>query len=338
MEILSGLHFFIMDQNIDIHSYDTYIVAFSGGKDSVACFLWLLDQGISQEQIEIHHHEIDGREGGRLRMDWPSTPPYCRKFAKVMGASIYFSWRQGGFEREMMRDNRPTAPVSFETPNEGLQTRGGKGKDNTRLKFPQVSANLAVRWCSAYLKIDVMTITVKNQERFRNARTLILTGERAQESTARAQYSCFEPDRTDARAGKLDRHIDHLRPIHSWKEEQVWEIMERHCINPHPSYRLGWGRLSCASCIFGSKNQWASFRKVDPSMMDIIADYEQQFGCTIDRKLTVHEKADQGKPYESIEANPDVLIEAMDPNWDGDIIVENWKLPAGAYGESNGPT
>ena len=51
--------------------YDKYIVAFSGGKDSTACFLHLLECGVPVEKIELWHHDIDGR--GRTFMDWEVT-------------------------------------------------------------------------------------------------------------------------------------------------------------------------------------------------------------------------------------------------------------------------
>ena len=69
-------------QAINLSDYGTFIVAFSGGKDSIACLLHLLDLGISKEKIELWHHEIDGREGSQL-MDWPSTPSYCKKVAEA---------------------------------------------------------------------------------------------------------------------------------------------------------------------------------------------------------------------------------------------------------------
>ena len=39
-------------------------------------------------------------------------------------------------------------------------------------------------------------------------------------------------------------------------------MMRRHGILPAPAYRLGWSRLSCIACIFGSPNQWAELAKV----------------------------------------------------------------------------
>jgi tRNA(Ile)-lysidine synthase TilS/MesJ len=61
---------------MDLASYDVIIVAFSGGKDSAACVLHLLDLGVPKHKIELWHHLVDGREGSTL-MDWPCTEAYC---------------------------------------------------------------------------------------------------------------------------------------------------------------------------------------------------------------------------------------------------------------------
>ncbi len=253
----------------DLGSYDTIIIALSGGKDSLAMLLHLLELGVDPSKLELWHHDVDGREGSQL-MDWKVTPSYCQALAQYFDIPIYFSWREGGFEDEMLRDEQPTNKTYFETPD-GLRCAGGKGKPGTRLKFPQVSADLSVRWCSAYLKIDVCTIAIRNQKRFTDKRTLVLTGERGEESTARSKYKVFEPDR----AHSATRHVDHWRPILDWKETAVWKIIEQHRINPHPAYHLGWGRLSCAACIFGSPNQWATLRGVDPDKFETVAEYPQ---------------------------------------------------------------
>jgi 3'-phosphoadenosine 5'-phosphosulfate sulfotransferase (PAPS reductase)/FAD synthetase len=79
--------------------------------------------------------------------------------------------------------------------------------------------------------------------------------------------------------------------VHSWDETQVWDIISRWRVNPHPAYRLGWGRLSCATCIFGNANQWSSAKSVFPYQVKRIAEYEKEFGKTIDRKMDVITKA-----------------------------------------------
>ncbi len=209
----------------NLSDYDHIIVAYSGGKDSNSCVLHLKEMGADMSKVELWHHLVDGREGSTL-MDWPITEDYCRKFAEALSLPIFFSWKEGGFEREMLRNEQKTAPNHFEHPqrkpvvwNDSIKefeyniiecglSGGIRGKNGTRLKFPQVSANLAVRWCSAYLKIDVCTAAINNQARFLNKKTLVVTGERAEESAARAKYKTFEPDRADNRNGKrIQRHV-----------------------------------------------------------------------------------------------------------------------------------
>ena len=326
-----------------LDGYATIIVAVAG-KDSIACLLTCIEQGVDLRRVELWHHEIDGREGSAL-MDWPCTPDYCRKLAAAFGVPIYFSWKAGGFEAEMLREDAPTAAIRFEAP-EGLCEAspddtcevGGAGPRNTRRMFPQQSASLSTRWCSAYCKVDVAASALRNQPRFEGRRTLFITGERAEESAARAKYVPFERHRSDLRDGKVRRHVDHWRPVHAWPEREVWEILERHRINPHPCYRLGWGRCSCASCIFGNANQWASLRKVNPRQFARIAAYEREFGKTINRnRKSVVELAREGTPYAM---DPADIRAALSATFEEPIILAPgaWRLPAGAYGDATGPT
>lgn len=322
----------VAEPNLD--DYDLFVVALSGGKDSVACLLHLLERGVDPERIELMHHDVDG---GRTFMDWPITPDYCRVLARAFNLPIYVSWREGGFYREMHRDNVPTAPVLFETPD-GLLTRGGDGNPNTRGKYPQVSADLKVRWCSPYLKIDVASIAINNQPRFNHKKTLFITGERAEESAGRAKYKTFENHRCDRRSSRrLRRLIDHWRPVHKWSTEDVWAIFRRFGVIPHPAYFLGWGRVSCMSCIFGSADQWATLRLIAPDRFEEIALVEERSGLTIRRNASVRELADRGTPY--LDARGPMVRLALSTTFDVPIRVapEQWLLPAGAFGESCGP-
>lgn len=326
------------DGSIDWAAYDVVIVAFSGGKDSLACLLHILDAGCPKEKIELWHHDIDGK--GADFMDWACTPGYCRGVAAALGVKLFFSWKVNGFEGEMLRKDAPTAAIAFET-SEGVTTVGGDSKSlGTRLQFPQVSPDLSVRWCSAYLKIDVASRAITNQVRFLNKSTLFITGERAEESASRSRYAKEEPHRADNRQGKRAvRRVDQWRPVHAWTTEQVWEIIRKYRVKAHPCYRLGWARCSCACCIFGSANQWASIRAVSPVQFDKVLNFEKIFGKTIDRKLSVSEKADKGQQYPAIALNPSVVAEAHDKNWDKNntVIEDVWTEPAGMNGELVGP-
>lgn len=138
--------------DFDLFNYDKYIVSFSGGKDSTALLLFLIDNGVDKSKIELWHQEIDGR--GENFFDWEVTPDYCKKLAEAFGVSVFFQWKDGGFKREMLRCNERTAKIFYECPDNTIHSVGGeKGKCSTRLKFPQPSPNLNVRWCSSYLKM-----------------------------------------------------------------------------------------------------------------------------------------------------------------------------------------
>ena len=320
-----------------LSDYDRFLVFFSAGKDSVACFLWLLEQGIPIEKIELHHHLVDGREGSEL-MDWPITTDYCTKFAAAFGVRMSFSWKEGGFEREMLRNEAPTAPVHFYTQSgEKLQV-GGAGPLGTRRKFPQVSADLSVRWCSSYLKIGVGESYIVNDPVFRQGKTLVLTGERAEESTARARYKTFEPHRSDNRNGvRVKRWVDVFRAVHRWKEAQVWDIMRKYGVNPHPAYHLGLSRTSCMACIFGSPQQWAMLKTYMPRHFRRIADYETDFGTTIKRGASIEQIAAKGI---APDLDPYWLDIAMGNDFSAPVLIDPavWTLPLGAFGETAGPT
>lgn len=322
----------------DLRSYDHVVLFTSGGKDATACLLDLLERGVDAARIELHHHEVDGR--GAAFMDWPVTGAYVAAQTAAFGLPLFRSWRAGGFEREMLRQDAPTAPILFETPH-GVMRTGGAGPRNTRLLFPQTSADLSVRWCSAALKIGVGAACIAGQDRFLGRRTLVVTGERAQEGAARARYATFEPHRTDTRGGsRRPRHVDHWRPVHGWDEGRVWDALQRHGVRPHPAYELGWSRLSCMACIFGSAAQWSTIRLIAPALFERIAAYEERFGRTIQRARSIRALADLGRPYPAALARPDLVALALGETWHLPIVglPSAWTLPAGAFGEAAGPT
>ena len=333
-----------------------FIVAFSGGKDSIGCFLHLLDLGIPSNMIELHHHEVDGREGSVL-MDWPITPAYCKAFAKAFNVPIYFSWKVGGFEAEMLKENIRSAPTKFELPDGSITQAGGiHGKIGTRRKFPQITPNLSQRWCSSALKIDVGAIVLKNQDRFRGVKTVVVSGERAEEGLTpgkfkaylsgdleddkikgRASYAEFEPDRSDLREGiKYQRHIDHWRPIKNWPVKQVWDIIKKHKVRVHPAYYLGFSRCSCQFCIFGNEHQFATAFKISPERGKKLVNYENDFGATMKRKENLESLVARGTPYAAY--TPKLAKLATSTKYNLNIIIDDWKLPPGAYGSSCGPT
>ena len=79
------------DARPDLGAYRRFVVAFSGGKDSLAALLHLLSLGVPAHAIELHHHDVDGH--GPTFMDWPCTLGYVRAIADHLGIALSFAGR-----------------------------------------------------------------------------------------------------------------------------------------------------------------------------------------------------------------------------------------------------
>jgi len=252
------------------------IIAFSGGKDSVAMVLYcLFVLKIPKERIELWHHDVDG--GGEKLFDWACTQSYCEAFAKEFDLKLLFSYADGGILREMYRRNETIQPVYFQKEPNGayskLEPRGLPKDYNTRMKFPMVGSDMNARWCSGVAKISVMRKAINNWDKYDNAKICIMTGERRLESVTRSTYNEVEIGANQS----ASRQVIQWRPIIDWTEEQIWDIFKEHKVQPHPCYELGWGRCSCQLCIFSTKNIWAGINEISPEKVKRIAEIEQDF-------------------------------------------------------------
>lgn len=318
---------------LPMEQYDKVVVAFSGGKDSLACILRLLDMGVARDKIVLWHHAVDGEPGQVGLMDWPCTEGYVRAVAKALGLEIRFSWKNRGFEGEMLRQNALTAPTTLETMDGSRITTGGTtGKEATRMMFPQVSPDLTVRWCSAYLKIDVAAKVFTNDPFFKTGKFVILTGERREESPGRARYAEVE----EHKASTANRTVHQWRAVIDFTEQQVWDLIAKHHIAPHPAYQLGFGRVSCMPCIFGKADQWAAVKELDAARFEKIAKFEEQFGKTIQRTESVRVMAAKGTSF--VLARAEIRELAMTHGeFAAPVIVNEWTMPAGAFRRTGGP-
>ena len=166
-----------------LEEYEKIIVLFSGGKDSLACVLDLLERGVPRERIELWHHDIDGGHPDR-KMDWPVTQAYVRAVSEYLGLVLRTSWRVNGFWGEVYRMGA-SWPIQYTEPDSGIvrecklsekQIRSAQLREavlssveqaeleqmGRRMKFPAKSGNLATRWCSSILKIMVADSVIRN--------------------------------------------------------------------------------------------------------------------------------------------------------------------------------
>lgn len=102
---------------LPLEEYDLIVVLISGGKDSVACYLKLLELGVPKEKIEFWHHDIDGGHPSR-RMDWRCTQNYVKALADAEGVKLRVSYRVNGFFGELYRIGA-SEPIEWIDPDTG---------------------------------------------------------------------------------------------------------------------------------------------------------------------------------------------------------------------------
>lgn len=213
-----------------------------------------------------------------------------------------------------------------------LKGLGGRGK------FPAKSGPHQGRWCSGSLKAQVEgKLYTDIEELATDAKILVVSGERRQESAGRAKYNEMEIHRTNATA-KAHRLVHQWRSVIDWDEAQVWDILRRWHIAPHPCYAAGWNRCSCAMCIFGLPKHWAGIRELFPDWVAAVEEDERILGFTLDNKKTLREyigDAESCVCHDDPKALHQLKTGTFEP---GDVYIEDWKTPAGAFhGAEGGP-
>jgi 3'-phosphoadenosine 5'-phosphosulfate sulfotransferase (PAPS reductase)/FAD synthetase len=219
------------------------IIAFSGGKDSIYMVLfYLYVLHIPPDRIELWHHDVDGH--GEELFDWKSTPEYCMAFARAFNLKLLFSYRKGGIVGRLLRNNEPLGDVFYQSEPGGEFhcAKSDPNKLNTGGRWMQVGSDMKKRWCSSSVKIEVASRILTNDQRLqgspeRPVKIVFNTGERHDESTARKNLKEVEVYRGTRLVST--RNVILFRPNVSISEQQVWQMMKAHRVQPHPCYMIG---------------------------------------------------------------------------------------------------
>ncbi len=269
-------------------AYDLIAIQVSGGKDSVAC-ITALHRLIGHRpdlwsRVELWHQDVDG--AAEPFMDWPVTRAYVLGLGALYDVPVRFAWREGGFHRELMRRSwGKRAGKVLETP-EGPVMIGEPPPPNNlgRRRFPALTADLRIRWCSGFLKIDVARTLLARSVAEGSKKILVISGERAAESAPRARYHRGQD--TEGSSGR--RQIHQLRLVYDHSDAEVWDELrlafpgKNYGIQPHPAYELGWSRCSCAGCIFSSGEDLARLRQALPRQFARLAEAERELAASLE--------------------------------------------------------
>ncbi len=215
---------------------------------------------------------------------------------------------------------------------EELERLGGK-----RLKFPAKGGTHQGRWCSVGPKASVQdSVTASLKKTRKDIRLLIVSGERRGESAGRSKYNEMEIHRTNAVA-KAHRIVHQWRPVIDYLERDVWEVLKRHKVNPHPCYRTGWNRCSCAMCIFSTPKLFAGIKELYPENNGMLQQDEKALGFTLDN----HCDADTfvGMAESCVyHGDPKAIHSLVTGEFSADSIYVQgeWKYPAGAFHGAEG--
>lgn len=215
-----------------------------------------------------------------------------------------------------------------------LEEIGGK-----RHKFPAKGSTHQGRWCSGNLKAAVQdSVTSSLDKTKENVKVLVVSGERRGESKGRSKYNEMEIHRTNAEK-KAHRIVHQWRAVIDYSERDIWEVLKRHRVNPHPCYRAGWNRCSCAACIFSTPTLFAGFKELYPEEFELLKQDEQILGFTLDNKcdLETFISGAQSCVYWGDEAAIHSLITG-EFTVDDVYVKGDWMYPAGAFhGAEGGP-
>ena len=219
------------------------IVSTSGGKDSTAMCLKLMEQGYTPSDYDRIFFDTG--------WEHKSTYEYLDSLEKTVGPIFRLKAKVPVKEEHKDLVAKYEARLGYESP----MIR----KIFWKLGFPR----RRIKWCTDALKINPAKKFFEEQE----DEYINVVGIRKEESTARRNMSQWEWSES------FDCWI--WRPIINWSLEDVIAIHRRFNLSPNPLYLAGSARVGCWPCINSRKKE---INRLDPARVELIRDLEQDIG------------------------------------------------------------
>jgi len=286
---------------------DVVIASMSGGKDSVAMWLYLEREiGLTNVQCVFANTGWESREmAGYLA------------YLRAMGCPLVeLPQRQVGdlWKKEPSEDvtrRLAAGGISLADPLTMETLAAAKGR------FPSSKA----RFCTTELKL--IPLHLHRQSVLGDV--LMCSGVRAQESPRRAAMADYMADEFMG--------CDHWKPIFRWTHEEVFELHHKHGLKPNPLYMQGQHRVGCWPCIHARKGDIADMVRYDPERTVEIAETEKRVAKSSKRGMSsffAHNKAAQGYrnceidgvSFADFEGVAKWALEAPTPFTDADLFAD----------------
>lgn len=249
------------------------LVAFSGGKDSVASFLTVRDAGVDMDRVSLIFTDT-GHE-------MPETYDYLRWFDKTVFPVQRLVQHVSIQNPETGRRRLRNTLVDWDTP---ISDFPGLGYltifDEIRNRYqsnPDVPVwpGHGIRYCTRALKINPFYKFIRHrvEKEKRGSDILIVKGLRREESSQREDTPEFG---IESSGGDL---YNVWFPVYDLTLEQVFNLHWKHDIQINPVYGIR-TRSNCVGCPFASDSDIVKTRNIYPDIFDEYAAIEDETGYT----------------------------------------------------------
>lgn len=251
------------------------ILSLSGGKDSTAMGLHLLEQG----------YKIGDFTPVFVDTGWEDSSTYEyldyleNKLGKITRLKAEVPIREEDIEKVQKIEDL----LGFESPMVRLIYKNKMFPSGAR------------KWCTPLLKIEPLKKFFASLD----SDAVNLVGIRREESPRRATYLEWEWNNT------FDCYTH--RPLIDWKESEVIDIHNRYQVLPNNLYLKGFSRVGCYPCIYTRKKE---INLLTENRIEVIRLLEADIGNTyfkqgdIDSMLEWSKTSRGGKQYQLFNLNP----------------------------------
>lgn len=233
--------------NPDLDFFSDYIIGISGGKDSTATALWMLDR-FPKDKIHLVHNPTGA--------GWPENVSYLEYLEDFLNHKI-ISVAAGDFPFPTERDDWYSGPTLFDM----IRGRG---------RWP----SFWTRYCTRYLK----QVPIR-QYAYQFSNPLLVFGIRADESKGRSQLNKYDTDDkgySDWVVYKTPKY----HPILEWSKDDVYSLLDMSGVKHNPIYQYT-DRVGCWCCpLKNGLSDIKSFCRRHPDLAYQAFELEKEIGHT----------------------------------------------------------